>query len=136
MPPKLLVVDDDADLRQSIRSALESVCDVLEAASGLEALEMIRTLRPRAVLLDISMPEMGGLAVLRAARELCPALAVIMLTGELDLEIAREALESGARSYVTKPFEIETLRAEVKRILEPAKKESGDQERPWRIAGE
>src|SRR5471032_2882832 len=120
MPRNILVVDDDADLRQSIRSALEPVCTVLEAASGAEALEIIRTSRPRGVLLDISMPEMGGLAVLRSAREIYPALPIIMLTGELDLEIAREALECGARSYVTKPFDIETLRAEVKRILDPA----------------
>jgi DNA-binding NtrC family response regulator len=120
MPPKILVVDDDPDLRHSIRCALEAVCEVLEASNGPDAL---------------AMPEMGGLAVLRAAREISPALAVIMLTGEMDLEIAREALENGARSYVTKPFDVDTLRAEVKRLIEPSKKEEGE-DRPWRIAGE
>ena len=136
MPLKILIVDDDADLRQSIRCALESVCEVLEASNGADGLELIRSQKPRALLLDISMPEMSGLAVLRAARKIHPSLAVIMLTGELDLEIAREALELGARSYVTKPFEVETLRAEVKRLLEPMQKKGEGEDRPWRIAGE
>jgi len=114
---------------------LEAVCEVLEASNGPDALAMITAERPRALLLDIAMPEMGGLAVLRAARELSPALAVIMLTGEMDLEIAREALENGARSYVTKPFDVDTLCSEVKRLLEPSKREEGE-DRPWRIAGE
>jgi DNA-binding NtrC family response regulator len=135
MLQKILIVDDEADLRTSIRCALESVCEVLEAANGPDALALIQAERPRALLLDISMPDMGGLAVLRAAREILPALAVIMLTGELDLEVAREALECGARSYVTKPFDTETLRSEVKRLLEPPSKEEGEA-RPWRIAGE
>jgi DNA-binding NtrC family response regulator len=135
MPQKILVVDDDPDLRQSIRCALETLCEVVEASNGPDALAMIPVERPRALLLDIAMPDMGGLAVLRAARAISPALAVIMLTGEVDLEIAREALENGARSYVTKPFDVETLRAEVKRLLEPSKKEDGE-DRPWRIAGE
>lgn len=135
MPPKILIVDDDPDLRHSIRCALEAVCEVLEASNGPDALAMITAERPRALLLDIAMPEMGGLAVLRAARELSPALAVIMLTGEMDLEIAREALENGARSYVTKPFDVDTLCSEVKRLLEPSKREEGE-DRPWRIAGE
>ena len=136
MPQKILIVDDDPDLRHSIRCALESLCEVVEAGNGADALALIRSDRPRAMLLDISMPEMGGLAVLRAAREIQPALAVIMLTGELDLEIAREALENGARSYVTKPFEIETLRSEVKRLLEPGGGKEEGEARPWRIAGE
>ncbi len=136
MPQKILLVDDDSDLRQSIRCALEPLCEVLEASNGPEALEIIRTERPRALLLDVAMPEMGGIAVLRAAHALCPAMAVIMLTGEMDLEVAREALECGARSYVTKPFEVELLRAEVKRLLEPGGPDDRVPELPWRIAGE
>lgn len=135
MPQKLLIVDDDPDMRQSLRCALEALCDVVEAASGPEALRMIRDERPRALLLDIAMPDMDGLEVLKAARELCPALAIVMLTGEMSLEVARQALECGARSYVTKPFDTETLRAEIRRLLETPKEE-GEIERPWRVAGE
>lgn len=132
----ILVVDDDADFRRSIRDALGSLCEVLEAANGEEALAVIRAVQPRALLLDIAMPQMGGLAVLRAAHELCPALAVVMLTGEIDLAVAREALEYGARSYITKPFEPESLRAEVKRLLEPAEQVKKSAGRPWRVLGE
>ncbi len=134
MSQKILVVDDDADQRRTIHLALEALCEVLEASNGREALAVINAERPCALLLDIGMPEMGGLAVLRAAHDLSPAMAVIMLTGEMDLEVARSALELGARSYVTKPFDVGQLRAEVKRLLEP--KEGGDHARPWRIAGE
>ena len=136
MVQKILIVDDDSDQRRSIHCALETLCEVLEASNGREALAMIRAERPRAMLLDIAMPEMGGLAVLRDAQQLSPGMAVIMLTGELDIGVAQQALEYGARSYVTKPFDIDTLRAEVKRVLEPAKSGEADRGRPWRIAGE
>lgn len=135
MPQKLLIVDDDPDVRQSLRCALEELYDVVEAASGPEALRMIRDEHPRALLLDFAMPDMDGLEVLKAARELCPALAIVMLTGEMSLEVARQALECGARSYVTKPLDAEILRAEIRRMLEPPEEEGGI-ERPWRVAGE
>lgn len=136
MPQKILIVDDDPDLRRSIRCALGSLCEVIEASNGPAALALIRRKRPRALLLDVAMPEMGGLDVLAAVQALFPAMAVIMLTGELDLGVARAALEHGARCYVTKPFDVELLRAEVKRLLEPAKKDAQDKGRPWRIAGQ
>lgn len=136
MPQKIIIVDDDPDLRRSIRCALEPLCEVLEASNGPAALALIRRKRPRALLLDVAMPEMGGLDVLAAAKALFPAMAVIMLTGEMDLEVARAALEHGARSYVTKPFDVELLRAEVKRLLEPSRKDAQDKGRPWRIAGQ
>lgn len=109
---------------------------VLDAPDGPAALVLMREQRPFAVLLDVSMPEMGGLAVLRAAHELYPAMAVVMLTGDIDLEVAREALECGARSYVTKPFDPAILREEIKRLLEPCDGVEPKTGRPWKIAGE
>ncbi|UPT75157.1 MAG: response regulator [Elusimicrobiota bacterium] len=136
MAKKLLIVDDNDDVRMSLRLALESFGDIVEAGSGAEALRLIASERPRAVVLDISMPGMGGLEVLRAARAGQPALAVVMLTGEMDLEVARECLEAGARSYVTKPFDAQTLRSEIKRLLETGGSEGEADARPWRVAGE
>jgi FixJ family two-component response regulator len=69
------------------------------------------------MLLDVSMPEMGGLAVLEAARALDPRLAVVMLTGESDLGVARKALDLGARSFITKPFDVEVVLDELRRLL-------------------
>jgi two-component system alkaline phosphatase synthesis response regulator PhoP len=137
MAKKLLIVDDDDDVRASLRCALEGFGEIVEASDGAGALKAIGEERPSAVVLDISLPGLGGLEVLRAAKQSRPGLAVVMLTGEKDLEVARECLEAGARSYVTKPFDARALRSEVKRLLEPSGGEEREPDaRPWRVAGE
>lgn len=133
MDRKVLIVDDDANVRQALLLVLQPVCDALEASNGLDALRLIKKWKPDLVLLDVSMPEMGGLGILRAALERDPALAVVMLSGHGDLRVARRALEEGARAYMTKPFDAHELRDEVARLLDAmsAPPASG---RPWRVA--
>lgn len=131
MPAKILVVDDEEDLRSTIRALLEGEFEVLEAADGRAAVEAVRRERPRLVLLDVAMPAMSGLDALRAIRAVDPDALVVMLTSESDLETAKKALDIGAAAYVTKPFDMELLRAEARRLTssEPDDK-SG---RPWRL---
>ena len=133
MQPKVLVVDDEANVRQILLFVLAPVSETLEASNGYDALRIIRNEKPSLVLLDVMMPEMSGLAVLKAALEISPALHVVMLTGESDLGIVRHALDAGACAYMTKPFDPKMLRAEVGRLLEDIKAPRADY-RPWRVA--
>jgi len=135
MPSKILIVDDDADLRQMMLCALDPVAEVSQAAGGHDALLMIKAQRPTLLLLDVSMPEMGGIEVLQAAREIDPNLIVVMLTGESDLAVAKRALELGARTYITKPFDIDVVVGEIQRLLDGLKGKNGPVPyRPWRVA--
>jgi DNA-binding response OmpR family regulator len=128
---KILIVDDDPDMRETIRLLLGAEFEVLQAADGREAVELAGKERPRLVLLDVAMPGMTGVEVLGAMRAADPAVVVIVLTGESDVETARKALAVGAAAYVTKPFDTEPLRASVRRFMsaEPDDKNG----RPWRI---
>lgn len=131
MEHKILVVDDDDDIRFVLVSVLAPLGEVLEASGGEAALRLLKDEKPAIMLLDVSMPQMSGLAVLKAARMRAPSLIVMMLTAESSLSIAKIALERGARSYVTKPFDPEALREEVGRHLGLA---VPPPYRPWRMA--
>jgi len=133
MRPKVLIVDDEANIRQILLFVLNPVSDTLEAANGRDALRLIQSEKPSLVLLDIAMPEMDGYAVLKAALELVPTLYVVMLTGQQDIKVIQRFLEAGARAYITKPFDPKVLRSEVGRVLDDLTTPS-DSYRPWRIA--
>ena len=133
MRPKVLVVDDEATVRQILLLVLNEISETLETSNGQDALRLILSEKPSLVLLDLSMPEMDGLAVLKAALAIDPDLRVVMLTGETDLEVARRALEAGARAYITKPFESKVLIDEIGRLLEDLKGAPAS-DRPWRVS--
>ena len=130
MDRKLLVVDDDAEIRGLLRVILSPLGTVLEAANGPDALRLIREEVPGLMLLDFAMPTMDGLAVLMAARKVAPDMPVLMLTGNSDLSIIKLALDGGARAYITKPFSSESVLSEVLRLLAGAEASSG---RPWNV---
>ena len=131
MAPKLLVVDDDAALRKVLRMTIGSLCTMLEAADGQEALRVLKAEKPKLMLLDVTMPGMGGIDVLRAAKKIDASLVVLMLTGSTDLDVAKLALENGALAYITKPFEPVALRAEIQRLLGTVENDKSG--RPWRV---
>lgn len=138
MAEKILIVDDDPDMLTVLRWALAAVGEVLEACEGRAALRLVENEKPRLILLDVAMPGMGGIEVLRAARLLDPTIIIVMLTGLCDIGVAKEALDCGARAYVTKPFDGNYLRAEVQRLLETAKPQAAaeaedESGRPWRV---
>lgn len=134
MPRKVLLVDDDADVRAAICATLADCFELIEAAEGAEAVALIAAERPALVLLDLAMPGMDGLAVLRAVKDLDPSLPILMLTGQRDLDRAREALDEGARAYITKPFDPAFLRAELLRMLGGPPGGEPSSGRPWRTA--
>lgn len=128
--PRVLIVDDDDEMRRLLGVLLAPACEVLDASNGIDALCLLQRARPRLMLLDLAMPEMDGLEVLAAALRLAPTLQVVMLTGDADVDSAVTALNKGACSYVTKPFDPSYLREEVARLLAPRGR-PGDA--PWQV---
>ena len=104
--PRVLVVDDEESIRASLRMILEfERYRVDEAANGREALRRVMTRPPAAVLLDIKMPEMDGLATLSALRERGHDMPVVMISGHGDIAAAVEATRLGAYDFLEKPLE-------------------------------
>lgn len=103
----ILVVDDNELTRRALKGILlrdERFTVLGEASNGASALESISALRPDLVCLDVLMPRMDGLAVLRKLREKEPSPAVVIITGESTSEVVKEAREMGANGFVVKPF--------------------------------
>lgn len=103
-PIRLLLVDDHTVLRSGLRMLLNSHEDMIvvgEAESGEDALEKVKELKPDIVLLDISMPGMGGMTALQKIKEISEA-KVLMLTMHADEEYLKEAMEFGVSGYVLK----------------------------------
>ncbi|MBI4342659.1 MAG: response regulator [Candidatus Omnitrophica bacterium] len=110
-PGIVLLVEDDAKLRTIVKEFLElNGFAVLAVASGEEALETLAGVTPRVVLLDIKMPGMDGLTVLRHMRVAHPNLPVIFITHVDEEEVMEEAVILGANDYLIKPFNFEHLK--------------------------
>jgi signal transduction histidine kinase/DNA-binding response OmpR family regulator len=116
---KVLVVDDDPFALRSMARALggESY-QVVTAASGSGAIDLLKQDSFDLVLTDLKMPEVDGLAVLREAREIAPRAVVLILTGYASLESAIEALRKGAYDYLVKPCADDELKLKIARGLE------------------
>ena len=114
---RILVVDDDADIRGLVRELLErSGALVREAGDGKEALRMLYDARPELIILDISMPEMDGWQTLERIREMTDVPVVMLTAREGELEAVR-GLKAGADDYVRKPFGRQELLARIQALL-------------------
>jgi DNA-binding NtrC family response regulator len=116
--PLLLVVDDEAGVRQSLQLVFNKIYRVLEATSADEAIQKLADEKPDVVLLDIVMPCADGLAVLKQMRSIHGDCQVIMLTALNTARTAFTAKGTGAFDYVTKPFDVEELRLRVEHAFE------------------
>lgn len=121
MPPAdkktLLVVDDEEGPRQSLRMVFRNDYIVHTVDSGEKALEFLRTNPVHTVILDIRMAGISGIEVLRQIKALAPQTEVIMLTAYETLETARQAIRHGACDYLSKPFDLPTIRDAVARAM-------------------
>src|SRR5918994_2995265 len=115
--PVVLVVDDDAGLRESFRLILEDDYEVIDAADGPQALELVRTTNVDLVLLDIRLPDMYGIEVLERLKALDEQLEVVLVTAVKTVRTAVAAMKLGAFDYLTKPFEEDELISVVQRAL-------------------
>jgi two-component system, OmpR family, KDP operon response regulator KdpE len=112
--PRVLVVDDEPQIRRSLRVALRANgYEVEEAATGVAALEQAATRPPELVILDLSLPDLDGVEVCRRLRE-WTQLPVIILSANGEDEAKVRALDEGADDYVTKPFSVTELLARMR----------------------
>ena len=106
---RVLIVDDEPLVLEILSEHFEIDYDVEIALNGVDALNAVRRQRPDVVLLDVKMPGMSGVEVLKAIKQLDDSIAVIMVTANEQVELAAEALKSGAFGYVPKPFDFRFL---------------------------
>lgn len=118
---KILIVDDDAKLRRVLHSTLHSLgFEVMDCASGEQAMKEAKNHKFDVVLLDVNMTGMGGVETCRALRRTSARLQILMLTvRESDLDKV-QALDAGADDYVTKPFSMRELTARIRAAIRRA----------------
>jgi DNA-binding response OmpR family regulator len=108
--PRVLIVDDEELIGELLTDYLrDKKFEPFHITNGEDALKYVKRLRPHVVLLDIRIPDMNGLDVLKQIHEIDPTVAVIMITGMQDEATARQALQLGAVDYITKPIDLEYL---------------------------
>jgi DNA-binding NtrC family response regulator len=128
-PLRLLIVDDDEDLRATLVSHFERGCTVTAAGSGEEALARAAKARFDVALLDLHLPGMDGLELLARLKELQPEVEVLLLTAHSSIETAVQAMKKGAYDYLTKPFRMGDLDVHVQKAFEKA--QLARRERQW-----
>lgn len=111
---RVLVIDDEVQIRRFLRISLEANgYEVHEAAAGREGISRAAQLRPDVIILDLGLPDMDGLEVLRRLREWTPTPTIILSVRDAD-EVKVAALDAGADDYLTKPFSLEELMARMR----------------------
>jgi DNA-binding NtrC family response regulator len=115
----ILIIDDDPDIREILRDCLQALGFlVLLASTGKEGLELVDQQAPQLVLLDIELPDIKGLDVLKEIRKRRMDLPVVMITAYGSVDRAVQAMKEGAYDFITKPFELDHLCLVVRNALE------------------
>ena len=126
-PLRLLIVDDEPPIRRFLRTSLAARgYYVLEAEDGSSALDMVRTNAVDVLVLDLGLPDIDGLAVIRCLRDQGSALPIIVLSSRTDEAGKVEALDLGADDYVTKPFGVDELLARIRAALRHRLQQQGE----------
>lgn len=122
----ILIVDDEKNIRLALSMALEQLNVPVEtAASGEEALEKVAQAEYELMLLDLRMPGVDGMEVLRQVSQRLPELKVIIITAYGSIDLAVEAMKLGAVDFLQKPFDVSQVREMVRRILEKQEETPG-----------
>ena len=139
----ILIVDDEESIRKSLKDILgDEGYEVVTAASGREALDVLSEAQPSLALLDIAMPEMDGIETLRRFKETRPEMQVIMITGHGTIETAVQTTKMGAYDFIQKPLSLERVSLAVKHGLEEVRLRQENEtlrksiERRYEIVGE
>lgn len=117
--PKILVVDDEEDVRERLSKliARHFFCEVDKAANGQEALDKLKAQKFDVVILDIRMPGLSGIDVIKEAVKFTPTTKFLAVSGYDSNEVAGEALKAGAYDFIHKPQTVEGIERKVKEIL-------------------
>ncbi len=105
----ILIVDDEQGVRDSFQLILEDHYKLAFACNGADAFDMISDCRPKLILLDLKMPKVNGLELLKQIKTAFPTQKVIIVTGYQSVDVAKETIALGAVNYVTKPFDSKTI---------------------------
>lgn len=118
---RILIVDDEPEICNFLQEFLaKKNYEVLTATDSMKALEVIQSVKPNLVLLDIRMPERDGVSLLQEIKSLNEEIGVIMVTAVREETLAKRTMALGADGYITKPIDLDYLEANilVKRILD------------------
>ena len=116
---KVLVVDDERDFLESlVRRLQRRGLDARGVDSGMEALKLVAEDPPEVVVLDVKMPDMDGIATLKAIKDRDPKVEVILLTGHASVESGIQGMQLGAFDYVMKPVALDELLEKVRQAYE------------------
>jgi len=116
--PKILVVDDEVEIVRLLTEYLtEQGYEVVTAHGGIEALAKLDAEKPLVVLLDVRMPGMDGIEVLRRIRSFNQDVGILMITANEDIDLAKEALALGAYDYTLKPVDFQYLSRAVEKMM-------------------
>lgn len=120
---KLLISDDSKLLRKKLRAELEALgCEVIEAENGKEAILKEMNEKPDGVILDIVMPEVGGIEALQVIREVSPEVPVVMLSSAGTPQKLMQTLKMGAIDFIQKPYTGDQIKKAVEQIRKRAAK--------------
>ncbi|MFC5793758.1 response regulator [Thalassorhabdus alkalitolerans] len=116
--PKILIVDDQYGIRVLLKEILhKDGYEVFQAANGMQALELAEKEKPDLVLLDMKIPGMDGIEILRRLKEKDQSIRVVMMTAYGELSMIQDAKSLGALTHIANPFDIEELRESIKEYL-------------------
>ncbi len=136
MSGRILIADDDRAIREALSRALSlEGYDVVQAADGATALQLIESAQPDVAVLDVMMPNVDGLTVCRVLRAERNRIPVLMLTARTETPDRVAGLDAGADDYMPKPFDLDELLARLRALLRRAKPDDGaDATEPVQIA--
>jgi len=132
LPPKFLIVDDEKGIRDSIKKFLKQrfACEITEADNGQKAMELLKKNEFDLVLLDIKMPGISGLEIIKEKKKLQLKTNIWVITSFDSEEVAHKVIEQGADDYISKPFSLRILDSKIRdflsRIGKYRPKDSGD----------
>ncbi len=119
MPETVLIVDDESTICFSLKEAMtDAGYKVTTVSTGEDAVREVNHLSPNIVLLDMKLPDIDGLKVLKKIKKIDASIPVIMMSAYGDISIAVEATRSGAKNFIEKPLNIEKIKIDIKTILE------------------
>ena len=119
MAKNILICDDAAFMRMMIKDILSKNGYVIagEAENGLKAVEKYREVKPDLVMMDITMPEMDGIQALKQIKSVDPSASIIMCSAMGQQAMVIEAIQSGAKDFIVKPFQAERVLEAVKKVV-------------------
>lgn len=115
--PGVLIIDDDTSVQRTLSSVLAPSCAVHVASSGEEGLDEFERVKPDLVFLDVMLPQMSGMAVLRSLKSCCADVPVIVMTAYAEVNSAVQAIKLGASDYIQKPIDPEAVRRDVAQLV-------------------